>query len=169
MKNLKKCSAIPMFSFNADLFDCLFTINYSDEGSNNCQRESLVLSHWRDYLQDVENHSVEITFSDIPFFVTGLRKVPPCGLALQLSFLHEPEGKDNVMSTFPMANACACKLPSSNPCIVAVGSCLEHTSELVCSIQGVCCLPGFVSTEELQSFIYCEDSLQPCYLVEIYT
>ena len=95
---------------NADLFDCLFTINYSDEGSNNRQRESLVLSHWRDYLQDVEDQSVEITFSDILFFVTGLRKVPPCGLALQLSFLHEPEGKDNIMSTFPMANACACKL-----------------------------------------------------------
>ena len=95
---------------NADLFDCLFTINCSDEGSNNRQRESLVLSHWRDYLQDVEDQSVEITFSDILFFVTGLRKVPPCGLALQLSFLHEPEGKDNIMSTFPMANACACKL-----------------------------------------------------------
>ena len=29
----------------ADLFDCLFTVNYSDEGSNNRQRESLVLSH----------------------------------------------------------------------------------------------------------------------------
>ena len=52
---------------NADLFDCLFTINYSDEGSNDRQRESLVLSHWRDYLQDVEDQSVEITFSDILF------------------------------------------------------------------------------------------------------
>ena len=56
----------------ADLFDCLFTINYSDEGSNNCQRESLVLSHWRD--QDVENRSVEITFSDIPSFCHWLKE-----------------------------------------------------------------------------------------------
>ena len=142
---------------NADLFDCPFTSNYTDEGSNNRQRESLVLSHWRDHLQDVEDQSVEITFSDILFFVTGLRKVPPCGLALQLSFLHEPEGKDNVTSTFPMANACACRLrlpvTHTSICIVAGGSCLEHTSKLVCSVQGVCCLPGLVSTEELQSFI----------------
>jgi len=34
----------------ADLFDFLSTVNYSDEGSNNHERESLVLSHWRDYL-----------------------------------------------------------------------------------------------------------------------
>jgi len=34
----------------AGLFDCLFTVNYSDAGSNNRQRESLDLSPWRDFL-----------------------------------------------------------------------------------------------------------------------
>ena len=60
-------------------------------------------------LQDVEEKAVEITFSDILFFVSGVREVPPGGIELHVGFLHAPEQRGG-KSKFPKANACACEL-----------------------------------------------------------
>ena len=63
----------------------------SDEGSNSRQVEGLVLSRWNDFLQDVEEKAVGITFNDILFFASGVREVPPGGIELHVGFLHAPE------------------------------------------------------------------------------
>ena len=52
---------------------------------------------------------IELSFRTILFFVTGCREVPPCGLALNLCFLHVAE-KNGQWSKFPKANACSCEL-----------------------------------------------------------
>ena len=88
----------------------LFTSTFrSDEGSNAHAKESLMLSFWNDYLQDVEEHAVDVRFNDIMFFSTGRKEVPPLGLEMSLAFLHEPES-NGLLSRYPKANTCACKL-----------------------------------------------------------
>ena len=43
---------------------------------------ALVLSHWNDFLQDVEEKVIAgINFSDILFFVCGCKKLPPLSLS----------------------------------------------------------------------------------------
>lgn len=71
--------------------------------------EGLVLSRWNDFLQDVEEKTVELTFRDILFFVSGVREVPPGGIELHIGFLHAPE-QCGEKSKFPKANACSCQL-----------------------------------------------------------
>ena len=94
---------------SAETFTSMFSVSYSEEGSNNRGVEGLVLSHWNDFLQDVEENLIELSFSAIIFFVTGCREVRPCGLALNLGFLHVAE-KNGQRSKFPKANACSCEL-----------------------------------------------------------
>ena len=70
-------------TLTVDLFSSLFTSTFrSDEGSNAHAKESLVLSFWNDYLQDVEEHAVDVCFNDIMFFSTGCKDVPPLGLEM---------------------------------------------------------------------------------------
>jgi hypothetical protein len=96
--------------FSADTFGSIFTILRSEEGSNKCALEGLVLSHWNDFLQDVEEKVIAgLSFSDILFFASGCKELPPLGLSLELCFLHAPE-KDGSRSKFPKANTCACVL-----------------------------------------------------------
>ena len=96
--------------FSADTFGSIFSIMRSEKGSNKCALEGLVLSHWNDFLQDVEEEVIaRISFSDILFFVCGCKELPPLGLSLELCFLHLPE-KDGSLSKFPKANTCACEL-----------------------------------------------------------
>lgn len=96
-------------TLTAELFGCLFSVHYSETGSNNRQLEGLVLSRWNDFLQDVEEKTVELTFRDILFFVSGVREVPPGGIELHIGFLHAPE-QCGEKSKFPKANACSCQL-----------------------------------------------------------
>ena len=93
-----------------DLLSSLFTnTTRSELGSNAHAKESLILSFWNDYLQDVEEHTVDVSFRDIMFFSTGCKDVPPLGLDMSLAFLHKPEG-NGLLSKFPKANTCSCKL-----------------------------------------------------------
>ena len=112
IENCEKFKEVFCYSkvtLTAELFGCLFSVHYSEAGSNNRQVEGLVLSHWNDFLQDVEEKAVDITFSDILFFVSGVREVPPGGIELHVGFLHAPEQRGG-KSKFPKANACACEL-----------------------------------------------------------
>ena len=68
--------------FSADTFGSIFSIMRSEKGSNKCALEGLVLSHWNDFLQDVEEEVIaRISFSDILFFVCGCKELPPLGLS----------------------------------------------------------------------------------------
>ena len=69
----------------------VFFVHYSETGSNNRQLEGLVLSRWNDFLQDIEEKTVELTFRDILFLVSGVREVSPGGIELHIGFLHAPE------------------------------------------------------------------------------
>ena len=103
-----------VFCFSPQIIDCdsfssLFVIIRSEKGSNECQKESLVLSYWGDYLQDIDDGGSVVSFSDILFFSSGCKELPPLGLKLSIRFLHTPE-KDGSTSRFPKANTCACVL-----------------------------------------------------------
>ena len=96
-------------TLTADLLSSLFTSTFrTDAGSNAYAKESLILSFWNDYLQDVEEHAVGVTFRDM-FFSTGWKDVPPLGLEMTVGFLHEPES-NGLLSKYPKANTCSCKL-----------------------------------------------------------
>ena len=58
-------------------FDDMFSVTRACEGSNRREVENLVLSHWQDLMQDYEEESAEITLSDILFFVSGCKTLPP--------------------------------------------------------------------------------------------
>ncbi|CAB4031461.1 G2 M phase-specific E3 ubiquitin- ligase-like [Paramuricea clavata] len=95
---------------NAEVISHLFETNFSEVGSNRHCSESLVISHWNDYLLDVEERAeTEVTFNDILFFASGCKIIPPFGIKLSLEFLHHAE-KNGEMSKFPKANTCACIL-----------------------------------------------------------
>lgn len=85
------------------------SITFSEQGSNNRQLENLVISHWNDYLQDIEEGETEVSFSDLLFFCTGCKEVPPLGCHEKIEFLHVPE-KNGKLSNFPKANTCDCVL-----------------------------------------------------------
>ena len=111
-ENYEKSKEVFCYSkvtLTAELFGCLSSVNYSESGSNNRQLEGLVLSRWDDFLQDVEEKTVELTFRDILFFVSGGREVPPGSIELHMGFLHAPE-QCGEKSKFPKANACSCQL-----------------------------------------------------------
>jgi hypothetical protein len=42
-------------------------------GSNAHAKEALILSFWNDYLQDVGEHTVDVSFRDIKFFPLDAR------------------------------------------------------------------------------------------------
>lgn len=52
-----KCKEVFYFSsvsLSAETFSSMFFVSYSEEGSNNRGVEGLVLSHWNDFLQDID-------------------------------------------------------------------------------------------------------------------
>ena len=83
----------------------IFTVQLSPIGSTKAIVESLVLSRWRDYLQDIEEGEDSITLSYILFFVTGCKVVPPRKISASIEFLHEPETWGH--SRFPTAKVCS--------------------------------------------------------------
>ena len=88
-------------------FSGMFTVLYSEEGSNKRATENLILSYWHDYLQDTEDGETMVISSDVLFFTSGLKQLPPMrlGWVLSLGFLHDPD-KDNNLSPHPKANTC---------------------------------------------------------------
>lgn len=77
-------------------------------GSTKEVTESLVLSRWSDYLQDIEDGEDSIHLSDILFFATECRTLRPCKISPTIEFLHEP-GKFG-HPRFPEANSCSATL-----------------------------------------------------------
>ena len=86
----------------AERMEQLFRPNTSPVGSSKALTESLVLSRWSDYLQDIEDaEDSDITLSDILFFITGCKVLPQRPLPVTVEFLHEG------LSRFPTANTCS--------------------------------------------------------------
>ena len=88
--------------------ETLFSVSTSPVGSSKAITESLVLSRWRDYLQDIEEGEDSIALSDILFFATGCKVLPPRKISPVIEFLHEAERWGQ--SRFPTANTCSCTL-----------------------------------------------------------
>ena len=81
----------------ASSFEALFPeVTRQCEGSNRRLVENLVLSHWRDFLEDTEEDASTFSFSNILFFTTGCKQLPPLGLSCEIVKL----------SKFPKANTC---------------------------------------------------------------
>ena len=76
----------------ADTISCLFLVQYSEKGSNNREVEGLVLSHWNDFLPDVEEDPVEVSFSDT------------CACELHLPVIHATYDKFKEDVTFALLN-----------------------------------------------------------------
>ena len=91
-------------------FDAMFTVTRECEGSHRREEENRVLSHWKDFLQDCEEQSCEISLPNILFFATGCKDLPPHGRHCELAFLHEPEEKNRQISKCPKACTCTCTL-----------------------------------------------------------
>uniref|UniRef100_A0A3Q2WT12 HECT domain-containing protein n=1 Tax=Haplochromis burtoni TaxID=8153 RepID=A0A3Q2WT12_HAPBU len=101
----------PLFCYEphmltADQVDDLFNIHLSPEGSNRRAAEEMVVTFWRDYLQDAEEGPSKL--QKILAFGTGATAVPPIGFspAPSIEFIHR--GDDDFSSTpiFPLANTC---------------------------------------------------------------
>ena len=93
-------------NLTADTLDDLFKVYDSPIGSNKAVLESLVLSRWRDYLQDIEEGDAPVQLNDILFFTTGCKVLPARKIYPTIEFLHDDEewgGK----SRFPKANTCS--------------------------------------------------------------
>ena len=92
----------------ADMFCDIITVCCSEEGSNKRTTESVVVSYWHDYLQDAEEGEVTIALSDVLFFTSGCKQLPPLRLGwefISLEFVHYADTDGN-LSPYPMANTC---------------------------------------------------------------
>lgn len=90
-------------------FNQIVSVCFSEEGSNRRLTENRIMSYWGDYVQDIEEAETEISFSDVVFFSTGCKKLPPLGFYITVEFLHQPE-INGELSKFPKANTCGCIL-----------------------------------------------------------
>ncbi|XP_034721445.1 G2/M phase-specific E3 ubiquitin-protein ligase-like isoform X1 [Etheostoma cragini] len=109
----------PLFCYEpntltADQVEDLFSIHLSPEGSNKRAAEEMVITFWRDYLQDAEEEEGPSKLEKILAFTTGASVVPPIGFSPtpSVQFIHK--GDDGFStSMFPLANTCVncIKLP----------------------------------------------------------
>ena len=90
----------------ADTFDNLFKVCDGPVGSNKAVIESLVLSRWRDYLQDVEEGDAPVQLNYILFFTTGCKVLPARKIYPTIEFLHDDE-EWGEKSRFPKGNTCS--------------------------------------------------------------
>lgn len=102
----------PLFCYKpkkvtAESLERLFKVQGSPVGSSKALTESLVLSRWSDFLQEVEeNEESTISLVDVLFFSTGCKEIPQRAATISpaIGFLHDQESK------FPIANTCSCLL-----------------------------------------------------------
>ncbi|XP_034783436.2 G2/M phase-specific E3 ubiquitin-protein ligase-like isoform X2 [Acipenser ruthenus] len=80
-------------------------------GSNKRGTENLVLSHWKDFIQELQDEPSDVTLKSLLFFITGCKTVPPLGFRPEptVDFLHDAEDNGE-KSRFPKANTCNCTL-----------------------------------------------------------
>ena len=88
-----------------DIMESLFIINQSEVGSNKYELENRLLSFWQDLLVDIEEGETSITFSDIIYFASGYKVIPPIAFTPELKFLHHVEN-DGELSKYPKSNTC---------------------------------------------------------------
>ena len=96
----------------ADKITDIFQVQRSPRGSNQYERENLLLSFWNDMLIDIEEGDSELSLAMILSFATGCSAVPPTGFSPVvpwIAFPHDSEADGN-KSKFPKANTCALKL-----------------------------------------------------------
>lgn len=90
----------------AEIIESLFRVTQSPFGSNKAVTESLVISRWHDYLQDIEEGEDSVTLTDILFFATGCKVLPARKIYPSIQFLHESDACGE-KSKFPKANTCS--------------------------------------------------------------
>ncbi|XP_030588086.1 G2/M phase-specific E3 ubiquitin-protein ligase [Archocentrus centrarchus] len=103
----------PLFCYEqrtltADQVDDLFSIHLSPEGSNKRAAEEMVVTFWRDYLQDAEEEEGPSKLQKILAFATGATAVPPIGFspAPSIEFIHKGDDDFSSAPIFPLANTC---------------------------------------------------------------
>ncbi|EDO30015.1 predicted protein [Nematostella vectensis] len=101
------CPSLVEVKLTADTLDGLFSVTSSDVGSTRAVTESLVLSRWRDYLQDLEDKEDAVSRSDVLFFATGCHSLPPRKKTMNptIEFLHL-KGQWG-FPRYPNANVCS--------------------------------------------------------------
>ncbi|KAL0993875.1 hypothetical protein UPYG_G00115050 [Umbra pygmaea] len=95
----------------------MFRVSYSEVGSNRRAAEEMAISHWRDWLIDVElgdaviitedgEENITLSLENVLVFASGASTVPPFGFPCRpsLEFLHAP--LNGSMPVFPQANSC---------------------------------------------------------------
>ncbi|XP_053372914.1 G2/M phase-specific E3 ubiquitin-protein ligase-like [Mercenaria mercenaria] len=101
-------------NLTAEQVEAVFSkIEYSEIWSNKRREEECTIAYWRDYLIDIEERNVGVTFEDVLVFATGGNKV------LYLGFSPDPSVEfvyDSGEKNFPLANTCSMvlRLPTVN-------------------------------------------------------
>ncbi|OWF45467.1 G2/M phase-specific E3 ubiquitin-protein ligase [Mizuhopecten yessoensis] len=91
----------PDQNLTADMVEAVFfKVAFSEAGSNQHQKQTRVVSFWRDFLMDLEDGDDELSLKDLLVFATGADVVPPLGFQPEPS-LEFAEG------LYPLANTCA--------------------------------------------------------------
>jgi hypothetical protein len=86
---------------NTDLISHVYGTKFTEVGSNQHCSESLVVSHWNDYLLDVEERAeTEVTLNDILFFVVDVKLYHHLVNCLSFYIMLKK------MVRFPKANTC---------------------------------------------------------------
>ncbi|XP_072572652.1 G2/M phase-specific E3 ubiquitin-protein ligase-like isoform X2 [Paramormyrops kingsleyae] len=87
-----------------DLLD-LFSICFSDPGSNRRRLENRAMMFWKDWLIEVDEGTRPVTLEQILIFASGTDSIPPLGFSHRpnIEFLHCNDGNQKL---FPEANTC---------------------------------------------------------------
>jgi len=96
-------------NLTAECLERLFKLCSSPVGSTKAITESLVISRWHDYILGIEDGEYPLALSDILFFITGCKALPPRKICAKIEFLHDVEACGE-KSRFPKANTCSCTL-----------------------------------------------------------
>lgn len=88
-----------------DSFQNVYTVIYSEVGSNDKVKEDETIYAWELFLQDIEEKAVDISFEDLLGFATGANKIPPRGFQkpLEIHFFSE-------INRLPCVSTCAMEL-----------------------------------------------------------
>ncbi|XP_033729584.1 G2/M phase-specific E3 ubiquitin-protein ligase-like [Pecten maximus] len=97
---LKVGDNIKSVKWTQDNFEDLFQYQLDEPGSNSRVNQAQCIAFWRDYLEEVEEETVALKFSQILQFCTGAKEVPPLGFSPQPTIAFWDE-------KYPKANTCA--------------------------------------------------------------
>ncbi|XP_028449616.1 G2/M phase-specific E3 ubiquitin-protein ligase-like isoform X2 [Perca flavescens] len=83
----------------------LFTVTFSEPGSNRRRHENQAFMFWKDWLLEVDEGTRPVTLQQILTFASGVDTIPLLGFPYppQLEFLH---GDNDSRRVFPEANTC---------------------------------------------------------------